>query len=65
MAEQRGRCRNVRRDESGDMKMEGGREEKRKEVKGEGASVLSPKHHSILRPVLKDVTHFSSLCWLF
>lgn len=32
---------------------------------GKGAGVPLPKQHSILCPVLKDVTYFSSLCWLF
>lgn len=68
MAEQQGRCGNVRRDESRDLEMEGGMEgwrERKKKGKGDGAGVPLPKHHSILRPVLKDVTYFSSLCWLF
>lgn len=64
MAEQRGRCGNVRRDESADLEREGGREGG-KEGWGEEAGVPLPKRHSILRPVLKDVTYFSSLCWLF
>lgn len=30
-----------------------------------GVGIPLPKRHSILCPVLKDVTYFSSLCWLF
>ena len=37
---------------------------KEREEEG-GVGVPLPKQHSILCPVLKDVTYFSSLCWLF
>lgn len=49
-------CRNVTREKSRDLERAGQRR---------GVGIPLPKQHSIVCPVLKDVTYFSSLCWLF